>query len=114
MTKNVLFVCSRNQWRSPTAERVWRKTPGIAVRSAGTSRSARRRLTGADIEWAELILVMEEEHKSRIMADFRDVARGKRMHVLDIPDVYQFMDPELVDLVRDKVEPLIYGDANDA
>lgn len=110
---NVLFVCSRNQWRSPTAERVWRKTPGVSVRSAGTSRSARRRLTGPDIAWADLILVMEEEHKSRIVAEFRDVARGKRLHVLDIPDDYRFMDPELVDLVRDKVEPLIYGDTSD-
>ncbi len=103
----VLFVCSRNHWRSPTGEEVWRKTPGVEVRSAGTSRNARRRLTLVDIRWADLILVMEDKHKSRIRADFRDEVRFKEIHVLDIPDDYGFMDPELVEIIRDKCEPLI-------
>lgn len=110
---NLLFVCSRNQWRSPTGEEVWRKTPGVAVRSAGTSRSARRRLTLTDIRWADLILVMEEKHKSRIRADFRDEVKFKALHVLVIPDDYGFMDPELVDIIREKTEPLI-AQGNDA
>ena len=50
---NILFVCSRNQWRSPTAERVWRDTPGLAVRSAGTRRSARHTVTEGDVVWAD-------------------------------------------------------------
>ena len=107
---NVLFVCSRNQWRSPTGEQVWRKVPGVSVRSAGTSRNARRRLTLADIRWADLILVMEDKHKSRITADFRDEVNFKALHVLDIPDDYRFMDPELVEIIRAKTVPLILGD----
>jgi len=103
----VLFVCSRNQWRSPTAEQVWKNESGLSVRSAGVSRSARRRLTVADLRWADLILVMEEKHKSRIRAEHRDEVRYKALHVLDIPDDYQFMQPELVEVLRLKVAPLI-------
>jgi predicted protein tyrosine phosphatase len=38
---NVLFICSCNQWRSPTAERVWRNDPRLSVRSAGTASYAK-------------------------------------------------------------------------
>jgi predicted protein tyrosine phosphatase len=106
---NVLFVCSRNRWRSPTGEKVWERVSGVAVRSAGTSRNARRRLTVADIRWAELILVMEEKHKARIKADFRGETRFKALYVLDIEDDYRFMDPDLVEIIRRKTEPLIRG-----
>lgn len=104
---NVLFVCSRNQWRSPTAEREFARTPGVATRSAGTARAARRRVTIGDIRWADLILVMEEKHKARIVAEFRAETRRKQIHVLDIPDDYLFMDTELITILREKVLPLI-------
>ena len=107
---HVLFVCSKNQWRSPTGEAVFRKTPGLAVRSAGTSRSAKRTITVADIRWADVILVMEDKHRARLRAQFRDEVRYKDVHVLDIPDEYSFMDPELVEIIREKAEPLIWSD----
>lgn len=98
---NVLFVCSRNQWRSPTGERIWRKHAEVHSRSAGTSSSARRRLSTADLNWADLVLVMEDKHSERIRSDFRAEARHKDIRVLDIPDEYQFMDGELAELLRD-------------
>ena len=104
---NVLFVCSMNRWRSPTAESVFRKEPGVFARSVGTARGARRTISVQDIRWADLIFVMEEKHKSRIRAQFRDETRNKTIHVLDIPDDYKFMDPELIELIREKVGPLI-------
>jgi predicted protein tyrosine phosphatase len=100
---NVLFVCSRNQWRSPTAERVWRNHPSLNVRSGGTSENARHTVTEGDIRWADVIFVMEKKHRSRLMAEFRFMLEGKPIHVLDIPDEYKFMDPELVELLRDAV-----------
>lgn len=103
----ILFVCSRNQWRSPTGEAVFRRAPGVAVRSAGTSPRARRRLGHDDIRWADLIFVMEEKHASRIRAEFRQAVRHKPMHVLDIPDEYRFMDSELVTLLETGAGPLI-------
>ena len=106
----VLFVCSRNQWRSPTGEAVFARMDGVSARSAGTAGNARRKITVADIRWADLILVMEDKHASRLRADFRQEVAYKAMHVLDIPDDYQFMDEELVALIRAKSEPLICGD----
>lgn len=106
----VLFVCSKNQWRSPTAEQVFRKDAGLSVRSAGTSRSARRTITVADIRWADLIFVMEDKHRARLRAQFRDELRYKTVHTLDIPDLYRFMDAELVEILRAKAEPLIWAD----
>ncbi|MCA8901840.1 MAG: phosphotyrosine protein phosphatase [Hyphomonas sp.] len=105
----VLFVCSKNQWRSPTGEAAFARVEGVAVRSAGTAKSARRKISVADIRWADLILVMEDKHASRIRADFRQEITHKAMHVLDIPDDYQYMDEELVELLRAKCEPLIFS-----
>lgn len=107
MAINVLFICSQNKWLSPTGERIFRRYDGVTTRSTGTSRNARRHINIADIRWADLILVMEEKHLSRIKADFRGEVKHKNIHVLDIPDDYQFMDPELVDLITDSVTPLI-------
>ena len=104
---NVLFVCSRNQWRSPTAEQVWRRHPGVAARSAGTSPSARRRVSADDLQWADIIVVMEKKHKSRLSSAFAPFLRGKTIHVLDIPDEYGYMDPELVGILRESVAPLL-------
>ena len=104
---NVLFVCSRNQWRSPTAEQVFRNHPGVSARSAGTSPNARKHVSVEDVRWADLILVMEEKHKSRLAAEFTRLLVGKRIHVLDIPDEYKYMDPELVQQLKESVEPLL-------
>ena len=104
---NVLFLCSRNQWRSPTAEQVWRRHPRVQVRSAGLSAGARRVVSEADLEWADVVFVMEDKHRSRLMAGHRDVLGDKPVHVLDIPDDYRYMDPELVQLVRDPVADLL-------
>lgn len=105
----VLFICSKNQWRSPTAEQVFRREPGLDVRSAGTARSARRTVSISDIRWADLILVMEDKHRARLRAQFRDELRYKRLHSLDIPDLYRYMDPDLIELLEDKASPLIWA-----
>jgi predicted protein tyrosine phosphatase len=105
--ENVLFVCSRNQWRSPTAEWLFRNDPDIAVRSAGTSPRARRTVTLSDISWADVILVMEPKHKSRLVAEFRHEIGHTPIHVLDIPDDYRYQDPELIELLAVIVPPLI-------
>ncbi|TLX70125.1 phosphotyrosine protein phosphatase [Pseudomonas nicosulfuronedens] len=100
---NLLFVCSRNQWRSPTAEAIWRRRPGFAARSAGTSPNARKPISPVDIHWADVIFVMERKHLNRLQAEFSRLLEHKRLHVLDIPDDYHYMDPELVDILNDLV-----------
>jgi predicted protein tyrosine phosphatase len=93
---NVLFVCSKNQWRSPTAESIWRGHPKLNVRSGGTSPNARHHVSEDDIRWSHIILVMEEKHKSRLKAEYTRVLDFKPIHVLDIPDEYKYMDAELI------------------
>ena len=105
---NLLFICSRNQWRSPTAERIWSKHPGLSVRSAGTSSKARKTVSHTDITWADIIFTMEKKHKNQLLAQFPEIRNLKRIEVLDIPDDYQYMDDELVELLTQSVA-LILG-----
>jgi predicted protein tyrosine phosphatase len=97
---NALFICSRNQWRSPTAEHIWRDSPDFNVRSRGLSPNARRTLVDADVTWADVIFVMERRHRGMLLSRFDCLVDRSRLHVLDIPDEYQFLDPELVDQIR--------------
>lgn len=104
---NLLFVCSKNQWRSPTAEQVFKSYQGIHTRSAGTSASARHRINSRDIAWADLILVMEERHKDTIKQQFPLATQHRKMVVLDIADDYHYMDAQLVELLTLSVTPYL-------
>ncbi|GHC10210.1 low molecular weight protein tyrosine phosphatase family protein [Cerasicoccus arenae] len=106
MKPRLLFVCSRNQWRSPTAEEIYRPDARLEVRSAGVSGSARHTISQADIDWADLILVMVPTHKRRIIECFHD-SELPPIESLDIPDDYQPMDAELIDLIQAATEPLL-------
>lgn len=98
---NALFVCSRNQWRSPTAEHVFSDDARFFVRSRGLSPRSPRRLFEDDLAWADVVFVMESDHLSRIKSTMRDALGNTPVHVLDIPDDYHYMDPELVNLLID-------------
>lgn len=100
---NILFVCSRNKWRSPTAERIYRSDARIAVRSCGLSKQAVRTISTKDVDWADVVFVMEADHRSRLQQSFRSQLTGKVVECLDIPDDYQFMDPELIELLTDRI-----------
>lgn len=104
---NLLFICSRNQWRSPTGEEIWRKRPGFNSRSAGTSPNARKTVSPADIRWADYIFVMEKKHKNRLLAEFTRITEHKPLYVLEIPDEYRYMDPELVEELECKVSEIL-------
>jgi len=95
----ILFICSRNQWRSPTAERIYRKAPRLDVRSAGTASAARRKVRPQDLEWADLVVAMEHHHLSRLRAEHPNQMQKCETYVLDIPDEYRFMDPGLIEQI---------------
>ena len=105
--RRILFLCGKNQWRSPTAEQVFSDHPGIECTSAGLSHDAEVPVSAELVEWAELIFVMEKQHKSRLSAQFKPQLRGKQVVCLDIPDRYRFMDPALVQLLERKVRPFL-------
>lgn len=99
----ILFVCGKNKWRSPTAERIYKDDERIEVRSAGMSGKSKHTISNNDIEWADLILVMESGYKSRILGLFRDLSLPK-IENLDIPDEYEYMNEELIELIENRVE----------
>ena len=104
---NLLFVCSRNRWRSPTAETVFAAYPGIQSMSAGTAPDAAAVVSADMIEWADIVLVMERAHSKRLKERFATELKSKRLVVLGIPDRYPYMDPELIRRLESKVPPLI-------
>ena len=109
MRTRLLFVCSRNRWRSPTAEALFHGNPAYEARSAGTSEAARVRVNEGHIRWADRIFVMEKRHRQLLEQRFGHDLREKNVTVLDIPDEYQAMDPELVELLRDRLSSHLEG-----
>jgi predicted protein tyrosine phosphatase len=104
---NVLFVCSANRLRSPTAEQVFSTWPGIETDSAGVSSDADVQVSSDQIGWAEIIFVMEKTHRAKLTRRLRTHLKGKRVVCLDIPDNYAFMDPGLVLLLEQRVGRLL-------
>ncbi|RYU87930.1 protein tyrosine phosphatase [Mucilaginibacter terrigena] len=95
---NLLFICSKNQWRSPTAEVLFKGHSFHYARSAGTGDKARIKLNQKLIDWADVVFVMEYKHRDIIKQKFD--ARHKQLVVLNIPDDYRFNDPELVEILK--------------
>jgi predicted protein tyrosine phosphatase len=100
---NVLFICSRNQWRSRTAETIFKNNQKHNAKSAGTANEARIRVSEKLIDWADLIFVMEKKHKERLREKFGALIDSKKIIVLDIPDEYQYMDSELIEILETSV-----------
>ena len=101
--RHVLFVCSQNRLRSPTAEQVFASVAGIETASAGLNNDAENPLTPELVEWADLIFVMEKAHRSKLQRQFKGQLKTARVVCLDIPDDYAFMDPELVKRLKTRV-----------
>jgi protein-tyrosine phosphatase len=95
-----------NRQRSVTAERLYRNDARLEVRSAGVRAEAERRVSEADLVWADVVFVMEREHKRWIATRFEGLELP-RIEVLDIPDDFEVMDPELVELLRATLDPEI-------
>jgi len=105
--RRVLFLCSRNRLRSPTAEQVFGTWPNLEVDSAGLADDAETVLTIEQLDWAELIVVMEAAHRRRLQSCHRVRLRGKRIVCLGIADNYGYMQPELVELLLRRAGPLL-------
>ncbi len=101
--RRVLFLCSRNRLRSPTAEHVFAGRPDLDVASAGLSPDAEVPCTPELLEWAEIVFVMEKHHRTKLAARFRQHLKDKKVICLEIPDNYAFMAPALVSLLKAKV-----------
>jgi predicted protein tyrosine phosphatase len=97
---NLLFICSKNQWRSPTAELLFKNHATHSAKSAGTSDKARIKVNQKMIAWADFVFVMERKHRKILEQNFPLAVASKLIIVLDIEDNYQFNAPELIDILR--------------
>ena len=100
---NILFVCSQNKLRSPTAEQIFVDHPGVETASAGTNNDAENPLTSEVVRWADMIFVMEKAHRNKLQKRYRTALKDARVICLDIPDDYEFMDEALVQLLKVKM-----------
>ena len=99
----ILFVCSRNLRRSLTAETIFKSQLAWEVRSAGTEESARIKVTAGHLGWADVIVVMEKRHKERLRQKYPEELAAKPCVCLFISDDYEFMDSNLVEILREKM-----------
>jgi predicted protein tyrosine phosphatase len=105
--KRLLFICGANKLRSPTAEHIFSTWPDVETDSAGLNSISEQQISSEQIEWADIIFVMEKSQRSKVSTRFREYLKGKRIVCLDIPDSYAFMDPELVRLLEARVKPFM-------
>ncbi|WP_137938470.1 low molecular weight protein tyrosine phosphatase family protein [Chitinivorax sp. B] len=98
--KRALFICSRNRLRSPTAEQVFASWPNVETDSAGLGPDAEVQLSTEQLAWATHVFVMEKAHRNKLAARFKAHLNGKRVICLDIPDDYEYMQPELITLLE--------------
>jgi predicted protein tyrosine phosphatase len=105
--RKVLFVCTANQQRSPTAERIYSDDPRFEVRSAGTDALLGREVSPADLEWADLVVVMESRHEQKIRRRYPQESEDVELVVLGIPDVYEYMEQSLQREIRERFEAVV-------
>ncbi|MBK6608303.1 MAG: phosphotyrosine protein phosphatase [Leptospiraceae bacterium] len=103
----VLFLCSQNKKRSPTAEEIYGVFDSLEVRSAGLNKGAVYLLEPEDIQWADIIFVMEKKHFENLHRKYEDFTKNKKVINLSIPDKFAFMDETLIRVLRQKVDKYV-------
>ncbi len=101
--KRVLFICGKGRQRSPTAEQVFAELPDWETDSAGLGADADIPVSIEQIEWATHIAVMEKRQLARLRKSFPKLVSGRKLVSLDIPDDFKFMQPQLIDLLKQRI-----------
>ncbi len=101
----ILFICWGNLNRSPTAEEIFKDRH--ETKSAALEQLSARAVRKEMLEWADIIIVMEDYMREELKKRFPKVE--KRIEVLGIPDVYLRMDPELCRVLEAKVKKVLGG-----
>jgi predicted protein tyrosine phosphatase len=100
----ILFVCTVNRLRSATAHKIYEDDERFEVKSAGTDKSANTVISFDILNWADTILVMEKQHRNFIRNKFPDIYKNKKIICLYIPDIYDYMQTELISILKEKIE----------
>ncbi|MGF7080017.1 protein tyrosine phosphatase [Mucilaginibacter sp. UYCu711] len=103
---NILVICGKNKRRSRTAEYMFKNDPRFNIRSAGLSPKSDRKISENDLNWANLVLVMETDHRAKIKEIYRHFQLPK-IEVLNIPDEYEYLDEELIQIINEKTNDIL-------
>lgn len=106
MKKNLLFICTENRHRSPTAEKLFKNSDKYNAKSAGTSPLAKTKLTKKALDWADMIFVMEDHHERQILKNFPKYST-KQIINLNVPDRFQRDDLRLKRLLKERLKKWI-------
>lgn len=103
---NVLVVCGRNKKRSRTAEYIFKNDARFNIRSAGLSPSSNRVISENDLHWANLVFVIESSQGAKIWELYKHIELSA-IEVLHIPDEYEFMNEELIEMLTDAINGIL-------
>lgn len=103
--KRVLTICSANMLRSPTIAHVLSAAPyNYNTRSAGVAGFALIPVTEELLFWADEIVCADTEHAIAIRDKLMDLNLDKVLINLEIPDIYEYRNPKLIELIRKRYE----------
>jgi predicted protein tyrosine phosphatase len=95
--KKVLTVCSAGLLRSPTI--AWFLSQnGYNTRSCGIHDYALIQLDEVLLTWADIIIFVHPSISEAVSLDLKDA--GKEIFVFNIPDIYGYKEPELLDKIK--------------
>lgn len=103
--ERVLFVCSAGILRSATAARIYAQK--YNTRAAGSKHYALIPVTEELVLWADRIVFVNPENQWDVAKrfDLDDIAsNGTAIQVLNIPDDYEHMHPELIKHFKEQYE----------
>lgn len=107
-TKKVLCVCSAGLLRSATLQNFLIKEYGYNVRNCGTEESyALIPISEALVLWADEIVFVNRENHNTVKEDLDKMSISHKVKILDIPDMYNFNDPELLKIIKLQYENMI-------
>lgn len=100
---NILFICNQNKNRSKTAEVIFKDK--FNTKSSGLYNE--RPVNKKQISWADVVMVMEDSQRTELSKRFPKEYMCKRIISLNVPDVYSYNQPKLVDMLKSRVESLL-------
>lgn len=103
---NVLFVCTAGMQRSPTGAELFARK-GYDTKYAGMLARGADELTADKLRWADHVVVMESRHRKFIQQNFPELYESTPLTTLNIPDIYVKNDPELIQLIEEKMEDVL-------
>ena len=99
----VLFICNQNENRSKTAEEVF--SSQFETKSAGLYNNDP--VNEQQLNWADIIVAMEESQRKELASRFPKQYLKKRVLSLNIPDIYHYNQPELIEELKARMNELV-------